>query len=140
VYWPRIGYPVGMHQRSRRRFRSRLAQIGFALLALSILLRPVLAAVGEIHELAHDASGHHSTLVVNGGPIGAGTSLAETEEMGALDALMHFAHCCGQVSALDSAISLAAFHPAPFARVHEACAARVTHARWQTPFRPPIAA
>lgn len=67
------------------------------LLALSLLLKPVLASMGELHELAHDPSGQHSHVDefagdADGEASGKG---GNDDELGTLHMLLHFAHCCG---------------------------------------------
>ena len=41
------------------RWRNTLRVLALALLVLSMMARPVLAAIGEAHELAHDPGGRH---------------------------------------------------------------------------------
>src|SRR3546814_10924858 len=43
-----------------RRLLPFLRVLALALFALGLVLQPVMAAVGEMHELAHDPSGTHS--------------------------------------------------------------------------------
>ncbi|QIL20196.1 hypothetical protein [Thermomonas sp. HDW16] len=85
------------------------------MLALSFVLQPVLAAIGETHELSHaaamQADGHvvdqhdHDEQVSGSedpGYPGAPTDPGEGDS--SWHAALHFAHCCGQVpSTLTSA-------------------------------------
>ena len=79
-----------------------------AMLALSLVLQPVLAAIGETHELSHAASmqadGHvvdqhdHDGQVSDSedpGHPGAPTDPGDGDSP--WHAALHFAHCCGQV-------------------------------------------
>lgn len=78
------------------------------LLALGVMAKPVLAAVGEVHELQHDPSGlhlHHGDAEGEGNHAGAGSESMTAQpglaphapgDGGLLHDLLHFAHCCGQ--------------------------------------------
>ena len=68
--------------------------LALALLVLSMVARPVLAAIGEAHELAHDPSGRHVHVAEAGGT----AADAAPEERSVGHALLHFAHCCAQLS------------------------------------------
>lgn len=139
VYGGRNAYPYAVILQLRRRPAASLRLIAYAILALALLVRPVLASLGEIHELAHDPSGSHLDISA-----GADTHHDEADEAGegsdanALHTLLHFAHCCGQLSAAAVAITFDPVNLAPALRVHEPPNASVPMARWQTPFRPPI--
>ncbi|KAF1684969.1 hypothetical protein B1992_13700 [Pseudoxanthomonas broegbernensis] len=112
------------------------------LLVLGLLARPVLGSVGEVHELAHeDAAAHAHASAVDGPSHGAGhADDGERGTAGLLHALLHFAHCCGQVPALPSAA------PTPALAWTAAVAPRpldhggLPSAPVLTPFRPPISA
>lgn len=109
--------------------------LALVLLALSLLARPVLSAIGEAHELAHDPSGRHAHVIEAGVP----AADAEREERSIGHALLHFAHCCAQLSV---AVADGLFIPAVMARSSLAVRPRVappaSGAR-VSPFRPPIA-
>lgn len=117
-----------------------LRLIAYAILAFSLLLRPVLASVGELHELAHDPSGSHLDISSGGGATHH-DKVSEDEEGGssaAMHTLLHFAHCCGQVSAAAVAVAFDGLRLLRAVRLHEPLGAALTLARWQSPFRPPI--
>lgn len=139
VYAGRNAYPDAVTCRLRHRSAASLRLIAYAILALALLVRPVLASLGEMHELAHDPSGSHLDISSGGGTHHDELSEAsEGSEASALHTLLHFAHCCGQLSAAAVAITFDAANPAPTVRVHGPPNASVPMARWQTPFRPPI--
>lgn len=142
MYGPRFLYAGAVifpfHHRSARNLRL----IAYAILALSLLLRPVLASMSEIHELAHDPTGSHLDVSAGTGSHhhDEASEAGEGPQGSALHTLLHFAHCCGQVSATAVAISFEATHLTPEVRLYGPPAASVPLARWQTPFRPPITA
>lgn len=76
-----------------------LRMVFMAMLLLGLCLQPVLAAVGEAHEAAAHASRAASHVHVDIDVEAAGS---DGDAAGADDStlhdLMHFAHCCGQVS------------------------------------------
>ena len=121
----------------RRRLPPALRAFVFALLALGLLLKPVLAAAGELHELGHDPSGTHA-LAGHDDHV-SGDDAPDVDEADPLHALIHFAHCCGQSSV--------AFMPAVAAVAAPSGAANVLmrepqlppHIPLMAPFRPPIA-
>lgn len=130
-----------MRSRFRRRFAAALRLFALAVLALSLLLRPVLSSLGEIHELAHDPTGQHLDVDHGSGQTthDAAKENKEGKGAGALHAFLHFAHCCGQVSFGPPAASVYAseIHPQP--QRTDLAVTRPAVARWTTPFRPPIA-
>jgi hypothetical protein len=128
--------------RVRRRFAAALRLVALAVLALSLLLRPVLSSIGEVHELAHDPSGQHLDISHAGqsSTHDAAGERKEGKDASTLHALLHFAHCCGQASTVppDSPGHLQHSLPAPV--IADNGALRPALARWTTPFRPPISA
>lgn len=107
------------------------------MLALSLLLRPMLSSLGEIHEFAHNASGQHLDIP----PLtGAGDEQQEDQEAGTLHTLLHFAHCCGNASAAFPESMLGPVGLTIANRPLNDAYAAIPLARWQTPFRPPISA
>lgn len=87
---------------SRRRATAVFLRLAvLALLALGLCLQPVLAAMGEVHEVAAhaaqaathaDVHAHgHADVAVQDGDAGRGP-----ERESPLHLLLHFAHCCGQ--------------------------------------------
>lgn len=110
--------------------------LALALLALSMMARPVLAAIGEAHELAHDPTGRHAYVIEAGGTAGDD----ESEEPSVGHALLEFAHCCAQLSV---AMAEGLFVPAVKPRSSlAACPEVTTHGAGArgSPFRPPIRA
>lgn len=77
-----------------------LRYLALGLLVCMLMARPVLAAIGESHELAHDPSTRHAHLVNEPLPADSATPQADGAEDPAIHALLHFAHCCGQGSVL----------------------------------------
>jgi hypothetical protein len=124
-----------------RRHAAAVRLIVFAILAVSLLLRPMLSSIGEIHELAHDPGGQHLDIDAWSGKSGLQQAGSLHDGAGdTLHTLLHFAHCCGHAPATFPVFDLA---PAdltvaspPSNKAREA----VPRARWQSPFRPPISA
>ena len=117
------------------RWRNTLRVLALALLVLSMMARPVLAAIGEAHELAHDPSGRHAHVIEAGVP----AADAEREERSIGHALLHFAHCCAQLSvAMADGLFLPAVMPRTSLAVRPEVTAPGEGAR-VSPFRPPIA-
>lgn len=124
---------------TRRKIRLPFALRVFvlALFALSMMLQPVVASMGEIHEFAHDPGGHRG----HAEPVGAtADEPAEKGASGTLHALLHLAHCCGQCPAM---VASALAMPLPVSAVVSA-ATREPQAhpelRRLAPFRPPTTA
>lgn len=70
-----------------------------AMLLLGLCLQPVLAAVGEAHEFVAHAASAASHAHVDVDAAGSDGDPAGTDDS-TLHDLMHFAHCCGQVSTM----------------------------------------
>lgn len=107
------------------------------LFALGLVLQPVMAAAGEMHELAHDPSGAHSHVHaddVDPGSMAAGESDDSAET---LHVLLDFAHCCGATAAMVFDMKSIGCLPSsgPLAVPK---AAIPPAARLQAPFKPPI--
>lgn len=86
-------------RRPRRPLLHWLMLVG---LVLGQVFQPVLASMGELHELSHGLSEAH-LHADEPHDIGAElTAQAETEDRaaGALHVVHHFAHCCGQTAAV----------------------------------------
>lgn len=128
-----------MKRRHPHRLSILCRQFFLALLMLCLVVQPVIASRGALHEaIGHsESSSNHADLHA------AQWQADQTEtggETGTAHQLMHHAHCCAQpqlpVSAL---LQLPAFKPV--ARMHWAPTnANVADARAATPFRPPIQA
>lgn len=138
-----MGYPDDVKVRSASRSNTVLRTIALAILALSLILRPLAASLGELHEFAHNPTGQHLDI----GDHALKTSLAdadpaaqEGDNIDPLHLLLHFAHCCGHTAAAatDYAFNTPALAPAipPAWQLDTPRAS----ARWTTLFRPPISA
>lgn len=128
-----------MFDRCRTRPLTWLHVLVLALFALGLVLQPVLAAAGELHELAHDPSGQHSHAL-HGDDMAAELSAAGENGEGdssTLHLLLHFAHCCGAAAAMLPVVESVS----PMIRATRPAidsAQRLAHARLPTPFKPPI--
>ena len=117
-----------------------------ALLVLGLLVRPVLSAVGEVHELGHEGAAAHSHTSAMDGlahPGDSGDGHADDREHGGtglLHTLLHFAHCCGQVPALPSVPFAPALAWSAGIAPLPADRGLLPSAPLLTPFRPPISA
>lgn len=126
--------------RSRlRRCLPLLRVLVLGLFALGLVLQPVMAAAGEIHELAHDPSGMHGHDV-HADEIDMELAASGEQDQGGaktLHVLLHFAHCCGAAVAL-----LTVFEPVPAipatGRLMTAKAPAPPAVRLPSPFKPPI--
>ena len=120
-----------------------------AMLLLSLVLQPVLAAIGETHELTHaaamQADGHvggHKAAPALGqaDQAQADRDRAPAGEEGASfwHAALSFAHCCGQLPGEPAAagVSIAPAYAGPF--VPALAPALVLAVRIFEPQRPPI--
>ncbi|MBS0200451.1 MAG: hypothetical protein JSR70_08375 [Proteobacteria bacterium] len=115
--------------------------IALAILALSLILRPLAASLGELHEFAHNPTNQHQDIgdLPTKASITDGAKVAsEGDNAEPLHLLLHFAHCCGHAAATPSEFHLQAFNSPPASRPTWQLQATVASARWKTPFRPPI--
>ena len=136
-----MGYPETVKSRRSSHGNALLRTIALAILALSLMLRPMAASLGELHEFAHGSAGQHhdigdhsiKTLVADVAQAASGDDGANP-----LHLLLHFAHCCGHTAATPAETYLTAFNPPPAARPAWHLQTTVASARWPTPFRPPI--
>lgn len=120
--------------------RSLMHWLLLVALLLGGVFQPMLAAVGELHELTHGLSEQH---LHDGGDVR--TELAHADESGdrtagTLHLIHHFAHCCGQVSAMLAPVidaPLTVHAPLP---IRPWTAQRVATEPALAPFRPPIRA
>lgn len=133
--------------RSRHRLPFALRVFVLGMLALGMALMPVLASVGEIHELAHDPSGrhglathgdHHDAVADSHDDGGSGVAGEDGQGSDPLHALLHFAHCCGQQSLTASAVMPVLARPQPSAALLMPDAQVVPRSPVLAPFRPPI--
>ena len=106
-----------------------------ALLVFAVLVNPVFAAVGDLHESSHGRVEHAQLGDSHDQADNAGLR----EEGGdLLHALMHAAHCCGHLTAILSTPFVA--HPPLFSDAVPAPVFAAPHSPPRTDhFRPPIA-
>ncbi|MCF7221542.1 hypothetical protein [Marilutibacter chinensis] len=122
-----------------------------ALLVLGVLAKPVLASIGEVHELQHDPSGQHLHLGQNGDHDIASDGVhvdhrlqsdapadAPSDDGNLLHELLHFAHCCGQSPQSVPAAAMTVPAIAGDATGPANAAAPAPDHRSQDVFRPPI--
>lgn len=128
-----------MSRRPRYRLPLALRVFVLVLFALSMALQPVLASMGEVHELAHDPTGGHAH-VDHIDTLADDFSAADDKEEGAagtLHTLLHFAHCCGQSATLIPALQVVNAMPTaepPLLDMQQL----PLHPRTFAPYRPPI--
>lgn len=120
-------------RRCHRLFRTVL----LVLLALCLVSQPVLAALGEMHE----SRVHPESATLHLDQVGAhADGAAQDESEGTLHLLLHFAHCCGQTTAVfATSVLIPTLVPTHGERLAPPSAPRIT-TRLNPPFRPPIAA
>jgi hypothetical protein len=124
------------------RFRSRRwlplpRVLVLGLFALALVLQPVMAAAGEMHELAHDPSGAHSHVHADDGDTHSIASSMSDDSAETLHVLLDFAHCCGatpaMVPSMKSLCCLPSGGPLAISK-----AAMPPATRLPAPFKPPI--
>lgn len=122
------------HRRPARPFLRWLLLVG---LVLGGVFQPMLAAMGELHEFTHGLSEQH---LHDGGDVQTELDEAGDRADGTLHLIHHFAHCCGQLSAMlvpSVDLPVAAHDTSP---VLPGSAQRVLSDLAPAPFRPPIRA
>ena len=125
-----------------------------AMFALGLVSQPVIASLGDLHELAHDAAADHAGMVHedhadhvhanhadHDDSVDEDLTAADESEhapAGTLHLLMHHAHCCGQ----SAMAALSAGDVVPVApngsRPALPQSQRLLQAPSFPPFRPPI--
>lgn len=128
-----------MKSRRFHRISTLSRQFFLALLMLCLVVQPVMAGRGALHE-AIDHSGSSATHVDLHATQWQADSTETGDETGASHQLMHHAHCCAQPQLpVSPLLQLPAFKPV--AGTHWApTKAVVDDAHAATPFRPPIQA
>lgn len=88
-----------------RRRRSALLRLpALALLLLAVLINPVFASLGDLHELGN-GSGHLHAVSDHGDAVGSHEHAdGDAGESDLLHALMHASHCCGHLTAIVPAV------------------------------------
>lgn len=109
------------------------------LFALGLVLQPVMATVGEVHEFAHDPSGTHAHDLHSDDKDAELAAAGEQDQDAAktLHMLLHFAHCCGAITALLPVLKSIPAMPAA-GRLAIAKTSIPPQVRLATPFKPPI--
>lgn len=140
-----------MFRRRRPQLPLPLRVFMLAMFALGLVSQPVITSLGDLHELAHDATAAHAGMVhadhVHANRVDHGDSVDEeltaADELenapaGTLHLLMHHAHCCGQ-SAMTALSAVAVVPVAPNgSRPALPRSQRLLQAPSFPPFRPPI--
>lgn len=109
------------------------------LFALALVLQPVLAAAGELHELAHDPTGGHQHAL-HADDVAKELKAADEPGDGAatLHTLLHFSHCCSACTAVLPAVKAIALKPMRRDPLAISRARVPTQVRLPAPFKPPI--
>jgi hypothetical protein len=119
----------------RYRIAKWLRLPALALLMLAVLVNPVFAAVGDLHEFSRGSADHAQALDSHDHADEAGT---QGEGVDLLHALIHAAHCCGHLTAILSTPFVS--HPSLFSDGVPVPAFAAPHSPPRTDhFRPPIA-
>ncbi len=119
--------------------RHRIARLlrlpALLLILLAVLVNPVLAAVGDLHESSVSGTEHVLPTDTHDHAGGAGP---HEEKLDLLHALMHAAHCCGHLTAILS--TPFASHAPLFSHASPAALLPAPRSAPRTVFfRPPIA-
>lgn len=109
------------------------------LCALMLVIQPVSAAVGEWHELAHDPSGGHTSLLTDASQAVAGPDSRTFGVAGVLHVLIEGAHGCGPGAAMAPLLRIVA-GIRPTGRWASGRTRRMVQTFLPAPFKPPIAA
>jgi hypothetical protein len=103
------------------------------LLVLAMLATPVLAAVGDLHEVGHSEVADGTSQGVDDHD-----NEGEHEEGDLLHALMHAAHCCSHIAAVFDGVSLACVYNL-MTKAQQPERIAPSQAPRSSVFRPPIA-
>ena len=127
-----------MKKRSIRRIRTFCRQVFLALLVLCLVIQPVIAGQGALHEvIGHSgSSNNHAELHATHAQLGPSELDSESSIS---HQLMHHAHCCAQPQlAPFGQMALLPMFAQP-SIMRSALTAQVVPAAYSaTPFRPPI--
>lgn len=110
------------------------------LLAMGMVLQPVMAAAGELHELAHDPSGSHNHAPHASAADGGQDVMVapESQESPTLHLLLDLSHCCGGAAAMSPLQRILAVMPADCEGPAGSTATIPPQVRLPSPFKPPI--
>lgn len=123
----------------RRRRPALLRLPAVALLLLAVLANPVLASLGDLHELGNGSDHLHAVSAHGDAAAAHGHADGDEGEGDLLHALMHASHCCGHLTAIVPApLALPGMPPASAAPV--AATVPVPAPRPALLLRPPIVA
>ncbi|QOW19226.1 hypothetical protein INQ41_11415 [Lysobacter ciconiae] len=124
---------------SRRSGRT-LRLLVWLVFALGVVVQPVMAAAGELHELAHDPSGSHTHAPhgVIADPVAAPEGASGPRENPSLHLLLDLAHCCGGAVAVLPMLKGVVMAPAEAQDLALGTAAMLLTTRLSSPFKPPI--
>lgn len=93
-----------MTHRLIQRWSRMLRLPALALLLLAVLINPVFASLGDLHELGN-GSGHLHAVSDHGDAVGSHEHAdGDAGESDLLHALMHASHCCGHLTAIVPAV------------------------------------
>jgi hypothetical protein len=124
----------------RQNFFRFLRAASLALLALAVLVNPILATAGDMHESEHGQLGHMQSVEQHAVELHEhDASGGAHEEDNLLHALMHASHCCGHLTAILANTLLADFSSLAVALPAQIQAAPYLHTQ-SNHFRPPISA
>ncbi|MEO6226364.1 MAG: DUF2946 family protein [Thermomonas sp.] len=128
---------MSMTKHLANRLLSSLRTLVLALFVLGVVVQPVAASVSEIHELSHDpvefqTLAEHLDLPASDADEGGGSE--------PLHALHHFAHCCGQFTAIITAVFELPLPPATDRLLVVGKSQMPIYTRALAPYRPPITA
>ncbi|RNF82550.1 hypothetical protein [Montanilutibacter psychrotolerans] len=121
----------------RHRLPLVLRVLVLAMFVLGVAMQPVLASLGELHELSHDPSGSHAHAAHAGDAVAAETADGEGNPR-ALHVLLDFAHCCGQPTAMPLSSPQMPMAIAASVALPMGPSQPPTAARNLAPYRPPI--
>lgn len=126
-----------------RRLRPHLYRLlrlpALAVLLMAVLANPVLASLGDLHELGNGNGHLHAVNEHADASGGYAHDDADDGESDLLHALMHASHCCGHLTAIVPAPMRVPAMVLPFATPAMATVP-VAHAPRASLLRPPISA